>query len=412
MAKGFYLGDPTTGLARKVKKLYIGDPTTGLVRKVKKVFIGDPVTGLARLFYSSGLVKEIYYQQNTNGNRVRKSLITDSWDINGNDDGLVNGYKVGNYVYYIKLINISGTTTKQVHFFRRAIGTKNEEYLTTYTTRGVYPNDEVITCYNAQTNTIHFMIRDASGDGLDGGGNFYMYHNFINLNTLQFSRPRTNSVNKSSGYYMSIPSYYSVGNFVYYVILIGYVTNNYIFCCLKTDGDYEYQSSSSGNVLNNPVKFNGYFVWGFSPYTSRCITRNTTKEYNGSNIYNDNRTQFYPTPSPTTDSNYSQFIFEGRLYFMYLTSTLLVVVRTDNAETWTTISTFTFPVYTGYSVGGSNKIYFGFDGSSHYVAVRYYKYDGRAYDKCVLLTSSDLINWSVAKEVDSYIYDDCNLSEL
>lgn len=53
MAKGFYLGDPATGLARKVKKLYIGDPVTGVARKVKKVYIGDPTTGLARLCWAA-----------------------------------------------------------------------------------------------------------------------------------------------------------------------------------------------------------------------------------------------------------------------------------------------------------------------------------------------------------------------
>lgn len=49
MAKGLYLGDPSTGVAKKIKKLYIGDPSTGVARKVKKVYIGDPNTGVARL---------------------------------------------------------------------------------------------------------------------------------------------------------------------------------------------------------------------------------------------------------------------------------------------------------------------------------------------------------------------------
>lgn len=53
MAKEIYLGDPATGLARKIKKLYLGDPTNGLARKVKKMYIGDPVTGLARLCWSA-----------------------------------------------------------------------------------------------------------------------------------------------------------------------------------------------------------------------------------------------------------------------------------------------------------------------------------------------------------------------
>lgn len=53
MAKGMYIGDPSTGLAKKMKKLYIGDPSTGVARKVKKVYIGDPNTGLARLCWTA-----------------------------------------------------------------------------------------------------------------------------------------------------------------------------------------------------------------------------------------------------------------------------------------------------------------------------------------------------------------------
>lgn len=49
MAKGLYLGDPTTGLAKRVKKMCLGDPLTGVARNIKKVYIGDPNTGIARL---------------------------------------------------------------------------------------------------------------------------------------------------------------------------------------------------------------------------------------------------------------------------------------------------------------------------------------------------------------------------
>lgn len=49
MAKGLYLGDPTTGLAKRVKKMCLGDPLTGVARNIKKVYIGDPNTGVARL---------------------------------------------------------------------------------------------------------------------------------------------------------------------------------------------------------------------------------------------------------------------------------------------------------------------------------------------------------------------------
>nr|WP_295681094.1 hypothetical protein [uncultured Lachnoclostridium sp.]DAD78551.1 MAG TPA: hypothetical protein [Caudovirales sp. ctCiv1] len=54
MAKGLYLGDPTTGLAKRVKKMCLGDPLTGVARNIKKVYIGDPSIGVARLCYTAG----------------------------------------------------------------------------------------------------------------------------------------------------------------------------------------------------------------------------------------------------------------------------------------------------------------------------------------------------------------------
>lgn len=54
MAKAIYLGDPSTGVARKVKKLYVGDANTGVARKIKKVYVGDANTGVARLCYTAG----------------------------------------------------------------------------------------------------------------------------------------------------------------------------------------------------------------------------------------------------------------------------------------------------------------------------------------------------------------------
>lgn len=71
MAKGFYLGDPATGLARKVKKLYIGDPVTGVARKVKKVYIGDPTTGVARLAWSGSSPTVIMYTVVDNATQMR-----------------------------------------------------------------------------------------------------------------------------------------------------------------------------------------------------------------------------------------------------------------------------------------------------------------------------------------------------
>lgn len=67
MAKGMYLGDPSTGVAKKIKKLYIGDPSTGVARNVKKVYIGDPITGLARLAWTSGTKGMFLLGFNTGG---------------------------------------------------------------------------------------------------------------------------------------------------------------------------------------------------------------------------------------------------------------------------------------------------------------------------------------------------------
>lgn len=77
MAKGMYIGDPSTGLAKKVKKLYIGDPSTGVARKVKKVYIGDPTTGLARLAWSNSGVDVILHYESDSGTLNTKIYITD-----------------------------------------------------------------------------------------------------------------------------------------------------------------------------------------------------------------------------------------------------------------------------------------------------------------------------------------------
>ncbi|ABX41183.1 hypothetical protein [Lachnoclostridium phytofermentans] len=67
MAKGLYIGDPSIGLAKKIKKLYIGDPSTGAARNVKKVYIGDQSTGVARLAWTAGTRGMFLVSFNTGG---------------------------------------------------------------------------------------------------------------------------------------------------------------------------------------------------------------------------------------------------------------------------------------------------------------------------------------------------------
>lgn len=51
--KALYVGDHN-GIARKVKDYYIGDPTTGVARRIMKKYVGD-ANGVARLVYAFGL---------------------------------------------------------------------------------------------------------------------------------------------------------------------------------------------------------------------------------------------------------------------------------------------------------------------------------------------------------------------
>lgn len=78
MGAGIYLGDPYTGLARRVKQLYLGDPYTGLARKVKCIYLGDPFTGLARIAWRADVVNPIFVSSQTFTDGVKWNNYSDT----------------------------------------------------------------------------------------------------------------------------------------------------------------------------------------------------------------------------------------------------------------------------------------------------------------------------------------------
>jgi len=100
MAKGMYLGDPITGLAKKIKKLYIGDPSTGVARKVKKVYIGDPNTGVARLCWSGSNIDIVTKLNVISGVYTTDVFITEDRKTFTKLGNVPNSYTVvGTYCY-------------------------------------------------------------------------------------------------------------------------------------------------------------------------------------------------------------------------------------------------------------------------------------------------------------------------